>query len=205
MHVTPWIASVANIEAELDRLIDHRRPTGAKPWRGADRMLDELIALVEPATHRLPRLHRVPDESVDRAVGRILSALLDGEVPPEDVVQTADERVELTSGSVRVLLGDPANWYVLFPWVAEELRNHARRCQKYQRRLEFVNADVIAQTFSDVAESIRDLAKVFDYRPTARLWLDPPHSLIDADFEQIEAVLERAIVASRDQNKQGWT
>lgn len=200
-----WTEAVRTIEAEVSRLRTARRPGAASPWTAVDAVDGALLGVSETlsAVDWFPSLSETPPESVDRAVGRILDGLVDGE-PPADAVETA------TAAGRAVRSGDgvtlpldregptAANWYVVFPWAAQRLETAAERLRSVGRRLQAVDEPRAADAFERLERACRDTAAVLAWQPAVVLWLDPPDALVAAEFEQLQAFLKRTLAANTE-------
>lgn len=141
-----------------------------------------------------------------------------GSVSPDEVETTAPDGTETTApdeaGAVEaerlvpdgdghaVPLGETwpeaANWYVLYPWLAERLRALERDCRRCRQRLDATDAGRVTEAFADLSRMLTELASVLDRLPAVALWLDPPDALAAAEFEEIESFLKRVLAAGAE-------
>ncbi|MEZ3115895.1 hypothetical protein RYH80_08185 [Halobaculum sp. MBLA0147] len=133
-----------------------------------------------------------------------------GSVSPDETETTAPDETAVVEAERLAPDGDghavplgktwprAANWYVLYPWLAERLRALERDCRRCRQRLDATDAGRVTEAFADLSRMLTELASVLDRLPAVALWLDPPDALAAAEFEEIESFLQRVLAAGAE-------
>ncbi|WP_435143352.1 hypothetical protein [Halobaculum sp. P14] len=204
MDATSWLGYVRTFDAAAERALDWTEmPEPAALWSevlSLDAALREFGETVDAALP-LPTPTETPESGVDAAVQDVLAALRSAESPPAESVETAADADRLSRHGDGVTVPLPtrgagvANWYVVVPFVGEAFDGAAARYDRVAGRLGLVDCDSSAAAYRDVADALRDSARVLRFTAARALWLNPPDDLVDAEYEQIRAFATRTIDA----------
>lgn len=184
MRSISFIGSIATAETSIHSLRQRRSMSDtAGHWSVVIQTQAALGDVVDLATASVP-LPVIDDPrafSNDRSVREAVELLSEDPVssPPEHLLDAAPDRLTTVNDTLIVPLTQEgqsaANWYVVYPWLADRLNALRPECLAIADRYDAHRRNTLSQTWQAIGEFFTDVSRFLRHLVTAAKWVRLPN------------------------------